>query len=198
MSWHISGSSYASCSCNVGCPCALGEMETTGSVGCSAIMAFDISTGHVDGTDVSGTKVAVAVDWPGALMGGNGTGRMYFDTAVSQQQRAALERVLTGKCGGVFEQVPSLFSKMLPPKVAPIRVQTGLEETSLTVGDFGGAVVKPMRGPSGDFLRLLHGAAAFRDDVVLAKGIGSRWRDPEMRQWESGGYAEQADFNWSG
>ena len=41
------------------------------------------------------------------------------------------------------------------------------------------------------------GAAAFRDNVILARDAGSSWKDPEMRAWESGGHSEQADFDWS-
>jgi hypothetical protein len=34
--------------------------------------------------------------------------------------------------------------------------------------------------------------------VMLATGTGSWWRDPELRQWEGGGYAEQSDIDWRG
>src|SRR5215212_6301820 len=99
MSWRITGSFYTACSCDVGCPCAEGGMETAGSEGCSAIRILDVQSGHVDGIDVSDTKVATAVDWPGALLAGNGTSRLYFERDMSQQQRAALERVLKGERG---------------------------------------------------------------------------------------------------
>jgi hypothetical protein len=49
----------------------------------------------------------------------------------------------------------------------------------------------------GDFTRLLHGAAAFRDDIIPGQGTCSRFYDPEMREWESGGHAERGDFDWS-
>ncbi len=50
----------------------------------------------------------------------------------------------------------------------------------------------------GNFTRLLHGAAAFRDDIILADGRGTRFHDPELREWESGGHGERVDFDWSG
>lgn len=196
--WRLAGTFYAACSCSVGCPCALGEMVTAGSPGCSAALVFAIRDGYVGDTDVGGANVAIAVDWPGAIMGGNGTGRMYFDATLSDGQRTALEPVLQGRCGGVFAQFPALITKTLPPRVAPIRIEAGPDETRLTVGDTGGMVVRPMRSPGGDLIRMLHGATAIRDDVVLAKGIGSHWQDPELQRWESGGYAEQSDFDWQG
>lgn len=196
MAWKISGTYYAPCSCKVGCPCTLGEMEADHGW-CSAVMLLDIRSGAVDGTDVSNTKVAMAIDWPAGMLAGKGTGRTYFDPAVSQRQRAVLEGVLTGKKGGVFEVMGTLVSKLLPPKEAPVTIKKSSEETRATVGNVGELVVKPLKGPSGQVTRLLHGAAAFRDDIVLAKGTGTHWRDPEMKRWESGGHAEQSDFEWS-
>ncbi len=197
MAWQIAGTYWAPCSCNVGCPCALGEME--GDQGwCSGTLAFDIASGKASGVDVSGTKVVLAVDWPSGFLSGNGTGRIYFDPSTSAQQRQALEPIVKGQAGGVLEAIGALVPKFLPDKEAAIKVQRSEDETRITVGDVGELISRPLRGPTGEFTRLLHAAAGFRDDIVLAKGTGTRWRDPELRSWESGGHSEQADFDWSG
>lgn len=196
MSWHITGTYYAPCSCKVGCPCLLGEPD--GDQGwCSGTLLFDIRSGKVDDTDVSGAKVVLVGDWPRGFVSGNGTGRMYFDPSLSGAQRSALETLLSGKRGGVFEVIGALVPNFLPAKEAPIELQTSGDETRVTVGDFGELAVKPLRGATGEFTRLLHGAAAFRDNTILAKGTGTRWRDPEMRQWESAGHGEYSDFDWA-
>jgi hypothetical protein len=197
MSWQINGTYYAPRSCRVGCPCALGETEAD-SGWCSGALVFDIRTGNSNGTDVSRTKVALAGDWPSGFLAGNGTGRLYFDPGVSMQQRAELEAIVGGKRGGVFEVIGSLVPKILASNEAPISIQAGADDIRITVGGFGDLTVKPLRGPSGEYTRLLHAAAGFRDDVVLANGTGSRWRYPELRQWESAGHAEMANFEWSG
>jgi hypothetical protein len=165
---------------------------------CSAVRLYDIQSGEIDGLDVSGTKVALIADWPSGFLAGNGTGRLYFDPGVSQEQREALEALITGQRGGVFEVIGALVPNFLPSQEAPINIEAGDEETRATVGDIGEVMVKPLRGPQGDVTRLLHGAAAFRDDLVLADGTGTRFHDPEMREWESGGHGERVDFDWSG
>ncbi len=72
MAWHITGIDFGPCSCDIGCPCILGEME--GDRGwCSAVRLYDIHSGEVDGMDVSGTKVALVADWPSGFLAGNGT-----------------------------------------------------------------------------------------------------------------------------
>ena len=109
---------------------------------------------------------------------------------------AALETVLSDQRGGVFEAIGSLAPTILPSKEARINIQPRPAEIRMTVGDFGMLMVKPLKGATGEYTR--HGAAAFRDNIILANGTGSYWRDPDIRQWESGGHAEQADFDWSG
>jgi hypothetical protein len=196
MAWHIASTYYGPCSCNVGCPCELGEPDDDRGW-CSGTLTFAIDRGNVDGTDVSGSKVTLVGDWPRGFVSGNGMGHLYFDSAISQKHRAALEAVLTGQRGGVFEAIGALITNTLPSKEASIDIKTGPEETRISVGDFGEMVVRPLKGATGEYTRLVHGAFTFRDNVILAKGSGSYWRDPEMRQWDSGGHAEQADFDWS-
>ena len=197
MAWYIRGKSYACCSCSVGCPCAVGKMETAGSIGCAAVQVMDIEAGEINGTDVSGAKVAAVVDWPGAMMAGNGTGRLYFDVDMSEPQRDALEGLIRGKFGGGFSRIPELVPRVLESEQAPIRKVTGPDGVAIAVGEFGQAFIKPMRLPNGDGIEI-HGSGGFRDSVMLATGTGSWWRDPHLRQWEGGGYAEQSDFEWRG
>ncbi len=196
MAWRITGTYYAPCSCNVGCPCIFGEMEADRGW-CSGVLTFDIRNGEVDGTDVSGTKVVMAADFPASYLAGNGTGRLYFDPDTPQEQRSALESVISGQQGGIFEVLAGLVPDMRPSREASIDIQVGEEATRVKVGDFGAMVVEPLRDAEGNITTVRHAVGAFVEDTVFAKGTGSSWRDPEMREWESGGHAEQGDFDWS-
>jgi hypothetical protein len=196
MAWRIVGTYWGPCSCKVSCPCELGEPEGDDGY-CSGALALEIERGQVEGVDVSGCRVVFDGDWPKGFISGDGTARLYFDPSVSSEQRQALEAVLQGKKGGVFEAVAGLVPRFLPSREAPIRLQKGEEETRIQVGDFGLLITRPMKGATGEPTKLLHAAFAFRDEVVLAKGHGSYWRDPDMRQWESHGHSEMAVFDWS-
>jgi hypothetical protein len=196
MAWRLTGTYYAPCSCDVGCPCNFGELEADRGW-CSGAFLMDVRGGEVDGTDVSGTKVAMAADWPSGFLAGNGTGRLYFDPEVSQEQRSALEAVFSGQRGGIFELLGALVPEFRPSKEASITLLAGEDATRAKVGDFGAIVVAPLRDPEGNITTLRHGPAAIVEEQVMAKGTGSSWRDPEMREWTSGGHAEQGDFDWS-
>src|SRR5688572_9762613 len=89
MAWQFSGTYYAPCSCKVGCPCLLGELEADQGW-CSGMVVMDIRSGNVDGLDISGTKVALLADWPSGFLAGGGKGRIHFDPSVGQDRRAPL------------------------------------------------------------------------------------------------------------
>jgi hypothetical protein len=76
-------------------------------------------------------------------------------------------------------------------------VKTGGDTTTISVAGIGELITTPLKGATGEYTRLMHGAATFRDNIILAKGSGSSWKDPEMRSWTSGGHSEQCEFDWS-
>lgn len=67
MAWHITGTDLGPCSCDIGCPCILGELEADRGW-CSAVRLYDIHRGDIDGIDVSGMKVALVADWASGLI----------------------------------------------------------------------------------------------------------------------------------
>ncbi len=197
MAWNIQGTYYGPCSCKVGCPCSLGEED--GDQGwCSGILAFDIRSGEVDGVDVGGTKAAVIADWPRGYLAGNGKGRFYVDPGVSDEQRAGLERALTGQAGGSLEALSALIPEWLPAQEAPISFGDGDEGTNITIGDIGQGVFKPLKNEEGGTTTVQNIPVAFTEPTVLGRGDGTRFHDPDLREWESLGHSESGDFDWSG
>jgi hypothetical protein len=93
--------------------------------------------------------------------------------------------------------IGAIVPNIQPTKTASISIDRNSDEIRVTVGDFGQVVVKPLRGLTGQLTRLVNGAGAFGQDIVLGSGAGTRWSDPEMRQWE-GGHADMSEFDWSG
>ena len=161
-------------------------------------MILDVRSGQVDGTDVSGSKVALLADWPGGFLLGNGKGRVHFDPGVSQAKRSVLGPLFTGKMGGVFEAIGALIPTIESGPDAAIAVQSVGDDRRLTVGDFVNLTITPLKGPTGEKTRVLHGAAAFREDTLLGRSAGSV-RPQGMKSWENTrGHAEEADFDWNG
>ena len=126
MTWHVSGKSTELCSCKMMCPCWLGPEGEPDQGWCSGAFGFLIEKGQSDGVDLSGTRVALAADWPGNFFHGNGTGRLYLDARASEAQRRELEAIFSGKKGGMFEAVfGGIIANWLPAQVAPMSISNG-------------------------------------------------------------------------
>ena len=61
MSWKLEGSYFETCSCDVICPCTASLALGATNDRCKAMLVFNVQSGEVDGTDVSGQTVADVV-----------------------------------------------------------------------------------------------------------------------------------------
>jgi hypothetical protein len=196
MAYRLSGTYYVACSCKVGCPCIFGEPEGHDGY-CDAQMTVNVGSGEINGVDVSGVTAVLAANWPKGFVSGDGTGRMYYDPSTSAEQRDAIGRVFAGQEGGDLEPLGALISSWLEPSEASVELDTANGTTRVKVGDVGDVVVEPMRNEAGETTRVFGLPVAFADETVLARGDGTSWTDPDMKAWESRGYAEQAEIEWS-
>jgi hypothetical protein len=106
MSWRIRGSYFESCNCDPICPCRTidgvpGDRSTHGI--CMGVLSWLIEEGTADGTDLSGLPVALAVRYSDDEPGSPWTWILYLDASATDEQRAALEGIFTGRLGGDVE-----------------------------------------------------------------------------------------------
>jgi hypothetical protein len=198
MTWHVTGNMIEFCSCKLLCPCWLGPAQPDQGW-CSGAIVFDIQQGNADGVDLSGAKVVFAADWPGDFWAGNGTARLYLDAATNAAQRRELEAIFGGRKGGLLEPLFSaVITRWLPAQTAPITLQQGAT-LAITVGSVGHVTIQPLQDQAGQPTTVQGAAAqaAFQSaSMQLASSQGSRWSDPELRQWE-GDSSTLHTFTWS-
>lgn len=197
MAWHMTGQLIEACSCKAACPCVLGPAEPDQGW-CSGALTFVIEQGESDGVSLGGRRVVWLIDLPKDFASGNGTGRIYIDDAADARQSQELEAIFTGKKGGPGGVLGSLVTKWLPTQTAAITV-SGDENPSITVGAVGNVKLQRIRDEAGRATTLLNApvlSAIQVDRADLARGDGSRFADPEMRRWESGGHGSVSPFSW--
>jgi len=120
--WRMKGPYFKNCNCAPGCPCDFWAAPTHGH--CEGMLAMRIDEGHFDSTPLTGISFAGIYYFPGALHLGNGTFQLFISAQADPAQRQALLTICSGKAGNAwFEVVPSLISKMLPPKFVPIEFE---------------------------------------------------------------------------
>src|SRR3982751_3656010 len=113
MSWKLAGSYFETCSCDVVCPCtaslALGATRDR----CRVVLVFNVTEGDVDGTDVSGLKVAAVADTPKVMSEGNWRLGVFLDEAANDEQAEKLGAVFGGQLGGPMEALGPLIGENL-------------------------------------------------------------------------------------
>jgi hypothetical protein len=198
MVWELRGQTFTMCSCEMLCACTLGP-AVPDQGWCSAAFLFQIAHGTSDGVDLAGTVVAVGLDAPGDFISGDYTVRLYLDETASDEQRRELEAIFTGQKGGNWEAFSGLVTEWLPTQTTKIETGAG-EHPAASVGHIGRFMLRPVLGRDGRHTQLVNawvpaGALGFQS-LDLAHSNGGAWNDPDLRQWEAGGWGYTTPFNW--
>src|SRR6266550_5979903 len=88
MSWKLDGSYFETCSCDVVCPCTASLALGATNDRCNVTLVFNVKSGEVEGTDVSGLTVAAVADTPKVMSEGNWRLGVVIDEAASDEQRS--------------------------------------------------------------------------------------------------------------
>ncbi len=201
MSYRLSGQLIETCSCNMFCPCwfTVQELMIMDQGWCASALAFRVRNGNSDSIDLSGRTVVLAFDFPGpTLFDGNGTARLYIDAGASAEQHRELEGIVSGQKGGPMAALAPLISTWLPARRAQIDVADEGDAITVTVEGAGRLESRRMRDPQGEGFTLRGGgfvSGLGMNEVDLAPS-GSRWTDPDLRQFETKSGA-RGDFTWS-
>ena len=135
MAWKISGSYAETCSCELMCPCNLSRDNGATYDYCRVTLVFNVKSGEVEGTDVSGLVVAAIADTPKVMTDGNWRIGLFVDDRASDEQADKLVAVFTGQLGGPMSGLVPLIGEMLGVERVPIEfVDDGLRH-SVRIGD---------------------------------------------------------------
>lgn len=130
IDWEIQGEELANCNCNFGCPCQFGVLPTDGT--CEAAIVYHIHKGHYGDTSLDGLNAAAVYKWPGAIHEGNGHMQLIVDQSADQNQRAALEAIMTGRDTEEMATQWFVYRAMSPHKhetlYAPVSLDLNIED----------------------------------------------------------------------
>ncbi len=135
MAWSLTGTYFETCSCEVVCPCTASLSLGADYDRCRVTLVFNVVEGNVEGTDVSGLKVAAIADTPKVMSDGNWRLGVFIDAAASDEQAAKLGAVFGGQLGGPMEALGPLVSENLGVERASIDVKEEGLRHSVKIGD---------------------------------------------------------------
>jgi hypothetical protein len=146
--YRLAGTLLEACSCDVLCPCWIGEDPDGGE--CYGIVAYHFSEGVIEGVDVSGLSLVNINHIPGNILTpGSWQVVMILDSAGSEAQRDALVRAFSGKLGGPLADLAGLVGEVLGIETLPITHETTGGRGVLRVQGVLEAEMAPYSGPDG-------------------------------------------------
>jgi hypothetical protein len=110
--WSVQGEEMVNCNCNFGCPCQFGVLPTDGT--CEAAVVIKIDKGHYGDVKLDGLRAAGVYKWPSAIHEGNGQMQLILDEDADEDQRAALQAIMTGEDTDEMATMWFVYSAMAP------------------------------------------------------------------------------------
>lgn len=171
-SWRMKGEYLKNCNCIATCPC-----DTEGFPKpydhCEGIAAMHIIEGNYGDVKLDGLHWAGIVQWPGAIHEGNGTLQPLIDERATDEQRAALLEILSGKNGGTFfEIIAAMCPNVHEPKFVPFtwEFDTAGRHARLQAGEFLKTATEPLIVP----------ATGEQQHVIVRLPDGFEYREVEV------------------
>ncbi|MDX6608584.1 MAG: hypothetical protein QOF85_509 [Solirubrobacterales bacterium] len=199
MSWKLEGSYFETCSCDVICPCTASLALGATNDRCKAMLVFNVQSGEVDGTDVSGQTVAAIADTPKVMSEGNWRLGVLIDAAASDEQAEKLGAVFSGALGGPMEALGPLVGENLGVERLPIEVHEDGLKHSIRIGeavDFEIEDVVPFGVESGEPAKLTGIFHPAGSELTVAHATRSKI-DAFGIQYEGKAAFSSSQFSWA-
>lgn len=174
MSYHLEGDLLEVCTCDILCPCWVGENPDGGT--CDSSLAYHIRSGEIDGVDVSGLTWVNVVHIPGNVMEGHWRAISYLDESATEEQAEALTRVFHGQAGGPIADLAQLVSEVIDVRRAPITLDVEAGRGRFEIGGVVEADLEPFQGPEGEPTRLVESIFSTIPGSPAYVGKATRYR----------------------
>ena len=147
MAYQLEGRLLEVCTCNILCPCWVGEDPDGGA--CVGANTYHIDKGKINGVDVSGLTVTMLNDIPGNILKGNWRTVIFMDERATPEQQKALGDAFTGKLGGPLKDVYQLVGEFLGVERAPVTFEVQEGRGTFKFGQTIKAELEPFKGATG-------------------------------------------------
>ncbi|MDQ0763883.1 DUF1326 domain-containing protein [Streptomyces canus] len=195
MSWTISGTYVAGCSCAVLCSCPYDGQprDAKGGTECLGTAVFHVADGNLGDLDLSDVDFAFYNHFPSNLSSGNWKVGLVVDSAASDEQAEALDRILSGREGGPFGQLSQFYGEYLGMERARVSLTDG-DRPGLTVEGRTELSYQPLTGPDGSSTKIKNAMFGFAPEFEVGTTTG---RSNAFGLSYEASYGETADYVFS-
>ena len=152
MAYQLQGSLLEVCTCKILCPCWVGEDPDFGD--CKSAMAWHFDQGSIDGVDVAGLTIGLAVYIPGNVLDGNWRVTMFINDDATDGQAEAIQAVYSGAKGGPVADLVQLVGEVTSVERVPIVFDVVGGRGTLKLGEVAYAELEPYRSATGEVTTL--------------------------------------------
>ncbi len=192
MAYRLSGTYVGHCDCQQLCPCAFDGPPTGRDGQCRGLLVHRVEEGTLDGTDLSGVRVALAYMAPANISAGDLKLGIVVNDDASNEQAEALARIFRGEEGGMLGELAPLIGEWLGMERADISFSDG-EEPSARIGDVD-VTCKAFRGQDGNVTTVSNAMFGFGPVFTIGQSSGTSRVFGETFE---ANYGEAASFEYS-
>jgi hypothetical protein len=149
MGYDIEGRLLEVCTCNVLCPCWVGENPDYTT--CDTTIAWGIGQGTIEGVDVGGLTLAVSAHIPRNILEPKSwTAVVFVDDRATDEQQGVLLRLFTGRLGGAVADLAGLIGEVVGVERTHIEFSVQGGKGRLVLGSLVDAEMDPYMGATGE------------------------------------------------
>lgn len=174
MAYKLEGELLEVCTCQILCPCWVGEDPDKGF--CNASLAYHFRKGHIEGVDVSGLTVGASTHIPGNVLDGDWRVCLYISEEASEEQMDAILRAWQGELGGPLADLAQLVGEVVAVERAPIHFDVVEGKGTYRIGEVVDAELAPYAGPTGEPTKLVESIFSTIPGSPAYVGKASRFR----------------------
>ena len=196
--WTISGDYFEACNCEAACPCVFLSPPTTGE--CTLLVGWHIDSGNMNGADLGGLNVALAVHSPGHMIEVKWKAALYIDERATEEQNGAIGQIFGGAVGGHFALLAEHIGEIVGVSNVPMEFKADGKDRSLKVGSVAEMDVAGVEGGGGAEVKISGNPLGIvpGEPMVVARSGKLSYHDHGM-DWElSGKNGFFSPFTYSG
>jgi hypothetical protein len=146
--YNLQGTLLEACSCNVLCPCWIGEDPDSGN--CLSFVAYHFERGEINGVDVSNLSMVNVCQIPGnVLVPKSWKVLVLMDEKATDEQMQAMLDAYSGKLGGPLADLSQLVGEVIGVEKVPIQHEVFQGAGELKAGDYVVAAMAPYKSGEG-------------------------------------------------
>jgi hypothetical protein len=146
LSWWCRGLIFENCACTLVCPGHMHFSQLCTHERCKGYWAFRFDHGMFGDVSVAGTKAVIVFDTSQRMIDGDWTQTIIIDKAASEEQRHALDTILSGRAGGPWEKLASFVGRRGATEFLAIELHDEGTVKRLAIADRLKAIVTQIRG----------------------------------------------------